>query len=327
MKLKTLSLIVFLLFSCGEPSHSNLNEAITTANDPLRIPGAGNTLEYSFGNLPEHGFVDRLWTGWWWPMSEGGTASRRFGISPMKKYDWAVESDTESWELRDSRRFAHIAWAGHCNGIVAAGIMHEEPRKSVHYRGVTFRPWDIKALLAEMWQGSGWIIGEKCARKNPKRDQHGRIKEQECRDINPGTFHLAITNYLGLFGKSLILDMDNSNQVWNYAISEYRIFNVQWMTRTEAAAAMHDDGTPYTYNADATDLVLIGMSLRYVGMNNPVAYEYLLELNMKGEILGGEWYGESKSNHPDFLWRPKDSKANNPHLDKDIIMDIYLDSL
>jgi hypothetical protein len=33
-------------------------------------------------------------------------------------------------------------------------------------------------------------------------------------------------------------------------------------------------------------------------------YNYVLELNADGEIIGGEWYGVSKKDHPDFLWLP-----------------------
>ena len=33
-------------------------------------------------------------------------------------------------------------------------------------------------------------------------------------------------------------------------------------------------------------------------------YEYILELDAAGKIIGGEWLGSSKKNHPDFLWLP-----------------------
>ena len=33
-------------------------------------------------------------------------------------------------------------------------------------------------------------------------------------------------------------------------------------------------------------------------------YDYVLELNSQDEIIGGEWIGESKKHHPDFLWLP-----------------------
>ncbi len=48
-------------------------------------------------------------------------------------------------------------------------------------------------------------------------------------------------------------------------------------------------------------------------------YEYVLELNAKGEIIGGEWVGSSKEEHPDFLWHVfKDGGTPlSPHVDLD----------
>ena len=42
-------------------------------------------------------------------------------------------------------------------------------------------------------------------------------------------------------------------------------------------------------------------------------YGYVLEQNAAGEIIGGEWAGLSKLNHPDFLWLP--IKQNSPQID------------
>lgn len=328
---KHFSLFLFLvLLSCGRepPSSSSLKEAINPVNDPLRLPGAGSSLEYTLRNLPDEGGVERLWSGWWWPMSQKGTASHRYErLSPMQKYDLVVGgTEATKWELRDSKEYASTAWAGHCNGLAAAGVMLEEPKRGIRYKGVYFGIHDVKALLVEMWQGSGWIIGAKCNRKNPTHDDYGRINEEECRDLNPGTFHLALTNYIGLFGKALIFDMDNSEAVWNYSVSSYRVINKIWLTRNEAASAMHNDGTPYTYNDDASDIVRVKMEVTYVGVGKK-NYEYLLELDLKGNILGGEWFKESKKNHPDFIWRPQDSKIKNPFLDPALVMDIYLQSI
>ena len=33
-------------------------------------------------------------------------------------------------------------------------------------------------------------------------------------------------------------------------------------------------------------------------------YQYVLELDASGRIIGGEWAGASRTNHPDFLWLP-----------------------
>src|SRR5205814_1353552 len=33
-------------------------------------------------------------------------------------------------------------------------------------------------------------------------------------------------------------------------------------------------------------------------------YDYILELDAAGKIVGGEWIGTSKRQHPDFVWLP-----------------------
>ena len=322
-------LLCLTLIACGNPSTSKLSEAMNPDNDPSNLPGAVSSLDHVYRALPTEGNVARVWTGWWWPMSAGGTASRRFDRrnSPMEKYDQATGSSAYKWEVENSKEYKDTSWAGHCNGVAASGIMLEEPVRSVVYNEVEFSVVDIKALLAEMWQGSGWIIGDKCTIKKPTYDEYGRIKEDECRDLNPATFHIAITNFLGFFGKALILDIDNSAAVWNYPAYEYKYVEKKWYTVVEAAAVLHRrDGTPYIYNEDAVDIVHIQMTMMFSGAGKRI-YDYFLELDLGGTIVGGEWYGPSKKNHPDFIWRPQDPKAYNPFIDLDVVRDIYFQSI
>ena len=41
-------------------------------------------------------------------------------------------------------------------------------------------------------------------------------------------------------------------------------------------------------------------------------YQYVLELDGEGLIIGGEWIGSSKRNHPDFLWLPEERNPTQP---------------
>ena len=41
-----------------------------------------------------------------------------------------------------------------------------------------------------------------------------------------------------------------------------------------------------------------------LGLDEDRASIYVLELDANGRIVGGEWVGESKQAHPDFLWLP-----------------------
>ncbi|MCC6807554.1 MAG: pre-peptidase C-terminal domain-containing protein [Deltaproteobacteria bacterium] len=78
--------------------------------------------------------------------------------------------------------------------------------------------------------------------------------------------------------------------------------------------------TGYVFNADAKKLIFIKSEVDYIGeassstdgnlgstidsYTNTDYYEYVLELDAAGKVIGGEWSGSSKLAHPDFLWLP-----------------------
>jgi len=328
MKLRYVLLPLVCTLACGKSSPSFLKEPMNSRNDPVRIPGAVAGLEYKASELPDSGEVERIWWGNWYPMSQGGTAARRSGQpSPMEKYDAAAGTGNKAthWELESTKAYVNVGWAGHCNGLAAASVMVEEPKRTTAFNNVTFTVDDVKALLIESWQGSGFIIGDRCDQKQITYDQYGRIQQDECRDVNPATFHLAVTNYLGFFGKAVIADVDNSTAVWNYVIDSFTVQEKTWLAQHEAAWRVQGSSN-YVFNAEATDFVYIKMLVNYAQFAART-YEYILELNLKGKVIGGEWIGSSKSEHPDFIWRPSDPTPENPNLDLKIINTIYKQSL
>tara|TARA_R110002073_G_scaffold140253_12_gene290992 strand:- start:59179 stop:61554 length:2376 start_codon:yes stop_codon:yes gene_type:complete len=78
--------------------------------------------------------------------------------------------------------------------------------------------------------------------------------------------------------------------------------------------------TTYKFNAKATKLRYVKNTVSWIAesastTNGNLAdridsftrtdtYEYILELNDAGDLIGGEWVGSSKTNHPDFVWLP-----------------------
>ena len=76
----------------------------------------------------------------------------------------------------------------------------------------------------------------------------------------------------------------------------------------------------YAFNDKATALRQMQMELSWIGESDFTTdgnlggtidqytrkdvYDYVLELDAAGKIIGGEWIGASKQNHPDFLWLP-----------------------
>lgn len=319
-------LLMFLLLACGRQEISSLKEPMNAANNPELIPGAVSKLEYVFANLPDSGSVSRIWVSSWYPLSEGGTATTRYGSpSALAKYDMATGSHANDWELAEAKKYAGIDWAGRCNGAAAAEIMTEEPTHSVTYNGVTFSPTDVTALLVEAWQGSGSIVGDRCNTQQVTYDQYGRIKEDACRAVNPATFHLAVANYLGLFGKAVIGDIVNTQAIWNYPLRSYSVISKTWLTKNDAIWYVQrgERTSTYVFNPDAVDFVYVKISAQFMDSNQPHQYEYILELDQKGRVLGGEWMGNSRAGHPNFIWRPDAPRAENPYLDIQVVNKIY----
>jgi hypothetical protein len=76
----------------------------------------------------------------------------------------------------------------------------------------------------------------------------------------------------------------------------------------------------YHFNTNAAELHYIASSVRYIAESATTVdgnladvidnythtdrYEYILEVDANGDLIGGEWVGRSKLAHPDFLWLP-----------------------
>jgi hypothetical protein len=78
--------------------------------------------------------------------------------------------------------------------------------------------------------------------------------------------------------------------------------------------------TTYVFNANARKLYKVHMDVDYISespenvdgnLSSTIdrytrtdRYDYILEVDGAGKIIGGEWIGNSKRNHPDFVWLP-----------------------
>lgn len=330
MEKRWLVVLSILASSCGEKTQTySFGEIIGWANSPHNLPGADSTLVLDPDLLPDSGAVAKpVWTTYWYPISEHGTARRPWAgeLSPMEKYDTATgDSSMEGtgWEMAQYTAYGNVLWAGHCNGVAAAGTMVDEPKKDVWYNGVRFSADDVKALMVESFQGGGVVIGGRCNLATLTLDGDGRASDEECRDTNPGSFHIAVTNYLGRFKKPIIADSDPGYPVWNYAITSYRVREKRKLSSSEAGQWMGTRG--YPFNPGATSFAYYQTEVVYSGGFTKI-YEYFLELS-GSTIIGGEWYRDSRADHPDFLWRHTGPTAENPYLNLDVVRIIYEKSL
>lgn len=78
--------------------------------------------------------------------------------------------------------------------------------------------------------------------------------------------------------------------------------------------------TAYVFNDKAAKLYKVHMDVDYISESDSNVdgnlgaqidrytrtdkYDYILEVDAQGKVIGGEWLGDSKKNHPDFVWLP-----------------------
>ncbi|HVV86424.1 MAG TPA: pre-peptidase C-terminal domain-containing protein [Kofleriaceae bacterium] len=324
-------------------------------------------------------------------------------------------------------------WWGICHAWTPAAILLPEPKKPVTYNGVEFKVQDIKALITLVHNSTETkFVSLRCETdaQGPQGinfDNYGRPTggDASCKDTNPGTYHVLLTNYLGKQGASFAEDRTWDDEVWNQPLRGYRITAQDEVTPVEAnklvgvppvggtttektgmaakgqwvqlgsfavtaggplsvvmtgtgdadlyvkfgaqpTAASYDcrpygndsnetcdltapagatqafvgvigygDAaasfkvkviaggtipTTYVFNDKATKLYKVHTDVDYIGESSASTdgnlgasidrythtdkYDYILEVGADGKIIGGEWLGESKRAHPDFVWLP-----------------------
>jgi hypothetical protein len=288
--------------------------------------------ELHFAQLPTSGGSDRIpYAGSWFPQSQGGTSRDLGNGNVLLKYDKAFhggDNKAVKWEQDHhtvSASDESSGWAGHCNGFSAAATRHEEPQKSVKRGDVEFFPKDIKALLAEVHMAAKFYFlgGNRCAANQnaalpSPSGREDTLDMGDCDDVNPGTFHTAVTNWLGIQKYPIIMDVSPKEQVWNYP--HFR-FKVEKSAAVDAAKAMTEiTGTAestYRFNPAAVQWMSVTTKVEYAkafkneylqselkpeDKSSSATYTYILELDKEGRIIGGEWTGTSIQSHPDFVW-------------------------
>lgn len=266
-------------------------------------------------------------------------------LSPSEKYDLLIgnynaPTTSAMWEegKKEIAQYQKIRdWSGLCHGLAMASLQFPWPKYSIKLRSadgkhlIKFYPEDIKALGIYHW-GADNIplrkLGGRCELVSPRSDSNGRIKDPNCRDPNPGAFHLALINRLGVQKKSLIMDSSMDAEVWNYPIVGYSFsfFNLNSGTRNFKLKNSMIPLSDYTKDKfsehrsqSAEFIVGVETKIEYLTHKGPaqndkdpssnsslitVFYRYDLELDSTGNIIGGEWY---TNRIPDFIWFPEDS--------------------
>ncbi len=222
------------------------------------------------------------------------------------------------------------SWEGICHAWSPASIAYEEPLpgllKTREGGVVPFGSSDIKALLAfgidlespiiPKLRNTTKFAGKRCeedfkklkedlaAGKISRNDFVKRMNNSRCtEDVNAGSFHIIITNQIGLKDQAFVIDRTRDAEVWNQPVFayEYQVFP-------------YYDRIPEDSHPKTESLVKVVMKIKMIVEIEPVwnprpypfkeikeeQYEYLLELGANGLILGGKWLSD---NRPDFVWK------------------------
>lgn len=279
------------------------------------------------------------WTGYYWPDMLGGLSyrwSERSAfiparpslawlrrqdedtlnqLSPAEKYDIYLgryDYPLTSYEKRRTDK-SSPSWWGLCHGWAPASIVFKEPQqiKLTNPDGISLKFYtsDIKALLtfAQQYQrksSSVSMLALRCNESLGRREAlHSSGLTIACRDVNPGAFHLVLSHWLAHKNEPLIMDIYQGDQVWNVPIVGYASKVLDKTTDVYEGAAR-----------ETKEILTIETKVSYIALSEPhrhaiyandigqlrnATYKYLLELDQRGIIRGGEWVTRGT---PDFLW-------------------------
>lgn len=315
-------------------AHASMDRMWQGISDPARM---SSSFERTMSSLPLSGKgadQERYWSSDYWARNKGGinyrwNAANPSGFntkSPTKEQAMAMsESElralapSEKWDLLNGRYTYPLkksvasysspsrpSWEGICDGWAGSALNHDEPtpKSLANPDGimVPFGSSDIKGLLAwyyaKLWAGGYAMMGRRC-------NGGLNIGTDRCvHDMNAGAFHLVLANRLGREGLPFIADIDKGSQVWNHIAWDF------------SSTVVNSNLSPRSTSASGTVKVMrVRSVVKYIWLLTknswePVlgtskqqtrtrTYEYYLDLNSQGRVIGGDWIS---SQRPDFLW-------------------------
>lgn len=281
-------------------------------------------------------------------------------LSPAELYDIAMGDYSYKLTRKVLKKFSpdELWWEGICHGWALAASNYPEPDKTelINKDGikVPFGSSDVKALLSmhDAYNSRGFYVrvGERCT-ADGKVNGEGSSGDSEnsppiressklaCRDVNPGAFHIILGTLIGLNSKGFVADVDRFNDVWNQPVTAYESESIASypLTKTDSQNGVYRKILVKTKMIYGEELQFQSQKALDEGEVNFVSkdpvtgtisqiykskdYEYVLELNNLGEIIGGEWISESR---PDMIWmKTKDHKFNSDTLPLSGLNKIY----
>jgi hypothetical protein len=267
-------------------------------------------------------------------------------LSPAELYDIAMGdyNYTLTKKVLKSTSPKELWWEGICHGWSQAASNYPEPAPVVVVNKdgvkVPFGSSDVKGLLslhdANNSKGFFVRVGDRC-------DVRGKVKGEEspedgpisppserdankpkCSDVNAGAYHVVISSMIGINSQGFVADVDRFNDVWNQPVKEYasEVVGSEPVSDAEAKTGVKSKLRVKTKMIYGEELDFYTPELEAEGevhfvSKEPVSntihektrfkvYEYILELDVNGKIIGGSWITETR---PDMLWTKKKDDA------------------
>lgn len=243
----------------------------------------------------------------------GNARTRSAAAAGLLRYDGTARSGIAAEDFGGIE-----TWFGLCHAWAAAAILEPEPLQPVVRGDIRFEVSDIKALVIACYdRTSATLVGSRNDARDIDLDARGRARKADARDVNPGAFHVLLANLVGRDGRSFIEDRTANHEVWTQPIRAFHVVALDEVSEAEAAELVQASGD-YRFNEKAARFFHVRTEVDYITEAPPSRrpnaddddyertdpYEYVLETTASGEIIGGEWVGTSRTEHPDFLWLP-----------------------
>lgn len=213
-------------------------------------------------------------------------------------------------------------WEGLCHAWSPATLQYKNPAPITvvgkNGQEISFGSSDIKALLTYHLHlnksSRKRFLGSRCNldfaelenkvanNEITEKERDEKMNSASCKDTNAGAFHVALTNQIGLMNQGFVADITRDSEVWNQPVYGYDVYIMDTKDGASEGAA---PGTVKEVTVFTTMRYIEETEQSFDLVTAPsyikkIEYQYRLELNKNGEIIGGEWDTEER---PDFIWK------------------------
>ncbi|HET9240713.1 MAG TPA: hypothetical protein VFO10_25845 [Oligoflexus sp.] len=242
------------------------------------------------------------WAGYWYPRYDAVLYSGDQSVfAKVDRMMSRIGRESKAQELEALQNGGYPeSWEGLCNAWSNASILEPEPKTAIEVLGERLSISDQKALFTKLYEGFPVTM-------YGIRYDGDFVTDGTYQDIRPEAFHQIALTLLGSWQKPFIIDDTAGSEVW-----QQPVFKVDW--------AMQED-------EEQKDAYRVSMRLWKIKMRSQVAedlttrndwafdqYQYRLFVNPEIKaregrlvVIAGEWLGNSRKNHPDYVVMPQDN--------------------